>query len=111
MSPVLVVPAGPLRLGDPSGGSQEPKGVCAVVLAAGETANGADDNGDGRVDEGYITHTIGGGQAVQMVGDVLGLRFNSVPGGISVEVDIGVVDRDGHLFEKTFSRSAIFRNN
>lgn len=46
-----------------------------------------------------------------MVGDVLGLRFNSIPGGISVEVDIGVVDRDGHLFEKTFSRSAIFRNN
>ena len=81
-------------------------------VVPGETLNGADDNGDGRIDEGVINYgdasppptTIG------IAGNILGLRFNDIANGIEFSVDIGLVDRDGNLVSKTFTRKVTFRN-
>ena len=79
-------------------------------LEAGETANGVDDNGDGRADEGYVTYTEQGNPTIRIGGNVLGLRFNGMPNGITFSVDVGIVDRDGQLVQDTFTRIVAFRN-
>lgn len=79
--------------------------------AAGETINGADDNGDGRVDEGFLTMTVANQPAVQIAGDVVGLRFNSTPAGLGFSVDIGRINRDGQLTTRTFTQEISFRND
>ncbi len=79
-------------------------------LETGETANGVDDNGDGRVDEGYVTYTEQGDPTIRIGGNVVGLRFNGLPNGITVSVDVGIVDRDGQLVQDSFTRVIAFRN-
>ena len=85
-------------------------------LAPGETANGIDDNGDGRVDEGVVTYTYtpasGGPVTVQIGGNVTGLRFNSSGTGMGmlIAVDIGMSNRKGNLMQKTFTQEVTFRN-
>ncbi len=79
-------------------------------LETGETANGADDNGDGRADEGYVTYTEQGDPTIRIGGNVVGLRFNGLPNGIMISVDVGIVYRDGQLVEDSFTRIVAFRN-
>lgn len=94
--------------------------------AQGESLNGSDDNGDGRIDEGFIsrldtgsTNVLGtypdwsaypGGNMIRLAGNVLGLRFNTITGGISYSVDIGLVDREGNVVQDTFTQQVAFRN-
>ena len=82
----------------------------AFLLEIGETANGIDDNGDGRIDEGYVTYTVQGDPAIRIGGNVLGLRFNGLPNGIMISLDVGLVDRDGQLVQDSFTRIVAFRN-
>lgn len=77
---------------------------------AGETANGVDDNADGRVDEGFLTITVTGNDPVQIAGNVVGLRFNSTVNGVTFDVDIGILDRDGNVQQRTFTRELRVRN-
>lgn len=79
-------------------------------LEAGERANGADDNGDGRIDEGYVTYTELGSPAIGIGGNVLRLRFDGLSNGIRITVNVGIVDRSGLLVEDTFTRVIAFRN-
>ena len=41
---------------------------------------------------------------------MVGLRFNGLPNGIMISVDVGIVDRDGQLVEDSFTRIVAFRN-
>ena len=86
-----------------------PATTLGFTLATGEQENARDDNGDGRVDEGYVTFTQGN-TAIRLVGDVLGMRFTAATGGIAFSVDIGRVDREGQVTRKTFSAGVAFRN-
>jgi hypothetical protein len=79
-------------------------------LAPGEAKNGKDDNGDHRVDEGFIVQAEAGGTGVPIAGQVLALRFTSAAGGVSFAVDVGLVGRDGQLVQKTFVQRVTFRN-
>ena len=103
--------------------------VIGWELEPGETLNGLDDDGDGRIDEGYVSRldkgnttpyggypvpgqwkTAGLRTLVQLAGNVLGLRFNSTVGGLSYSVDVGLVDADGVVTQKTFTRRIAFRD-
>ena len=79
-------------------------------LETGETANGVDDNGDGRIDEGYVTYTEQGDPTIRICGHVVGLRFNDLANGITISVDVGIVDRDGQVVQGSFTRVIAFRN-
>ncbi len=79
-------------------------------LAPGEVANGQDDNGDGRPDEGSIVYAETGAPSYAIAGNVLGLRFAPREGGVTLEVELGLVDRQGRLLRRTFSQSLSFRN-
>lgn len=80
------------------------------TLAPNETNVGEDDNGDGRIDEGFITYTIEGSPTIEIGGNVLGLRFNGLPNGIMIAIDVALVDDDGQLVQNTFTRVVAFRN-
>lgn len=81
-----------------------------LQLYPGEEANGLDDNGDGRIDESFLTITEGTGTPVRISGDVIGLRITYITGGITFAVDLGRVDRDGVLTQVTVSQRVSFRN-
>ena len=87
-----------------------PVTTISVELATGESANGVDDNGDGRVDEGFVAFQKGTGTPVRIAGNIMGLRFNKTTGGLSFAVDIGMTDRDGNLMMRTFMHEVTFRN-
>ena len=82
----------------------------SLTLETGELSNNLDDNADGRADEGFITIQEQGSPAVQLAGNILGLRFSSIDSGMIVEVDVGIVDRNGDLYQESFSRTVYFRN-
>jgi hypothetical protein len=87
----------------------------AITIAyraeTGETLNGVDDNGDGRVDEGVIDYISGDPPVtVPIARDVLGLRFNAAINGVEYSVDVGVSDRQGNLLSRTFTEKVTFRN-
>ena len=86
-----------------------PVKTIAFELAAGELANGLDDNGDGRADEGFVTLGEAGGPTIRVAGNVLGLRFNKLGDSLSFEVDLGVINGYGELTTKTFSQVVSFR--
>jgi hypothetical protein len=79
-------------------------------LAAGESANGLDDNGDGYSDEGLLLYSEGWQKPVPLAAHVFGLRFNSTTGGVAYEVDVGRWDRRGALTRRTFAQEVSFRN-
>jgi hypothetical protein len=81
-------------------------------LATGETDDGTDENGDGRIDEGFITITEAGGTPIVIAEEILGLRFNRSLVGVAIdfEVDLAVLDRDGNLLQRTFSQTVSQRN-
>ncbi len=81
-------------------------------VVPGETLNGADDNGDGRIDEGVINYEDASPPptTIAIAGNILGLRFNAIANGIEFSVDIGLVDRDGNPVSKTFTKKVTFRN-
>ena len=81
-----------------------------VQMAAGETANDIDDNGDGRIDEGFLTFQEGTGTPVRIAGNIMGLRFNKTTGGLSFAVDVGMTDREGNLLMRTYMQEVTFRN-
>jgi prepilin-type N-terminal cleavage/methylation domain-containing protein len=95
-----------------SGGSAllGPQVTVRFQLAPGEVLNGSDDNADGRADEGVVTYQEGAGTEVPIAGHVLGLRFNPTTAGISFAVDIGILDRDRTIVQKTYSQAVSFRN-
>ena len=93
-----------------------------------ELMNGQDDNGDGRIDEGYISRlernkTNPGGNypgpgqwktedqrtLTPLAGNIVVLRFNSTVGGLSFSVDVGLVDDEGVVTQETFTRQISFR--
>ena len=61
-------------------------------------------------DEGLLTSTEEGSPPLGIAGKVLGLRFNAIPNGLSFSVDIGLVNRDDVIVQKTFTEQVIFRN-
>ena len=81
-------------------------------LATGETDDGTDENGDGRIDEGFITITEAGGTPIVIAEEILGLRFNRSLVGVAIDfdVDLAVLDRDGNLLQRTFSQTVSQRN-
>ena len=79
-------------------------------LVAGETANGVDDNGDGRIDEGQIVFTETGNPPRVLAVNVVGLRFNSTADGLSFSTDFQLIDRDGRSIARTFTQEIGFRN-
>ena len=87
-----------------------PVTTISLEAAPGEELNGVDDNNDGRVDEAFITYTESGTAPFQIGGNVLGLRFTSLNSGIFIEVEVGLVGRDGNLVRETFSRRVTYRN-
>jgi type II secretory pathway pseudopilin PulG len=77
--------------------------------AFGETKNDLDDNGDGRVDEGFLTYTVGGTKT-DLAGNIVGARFSAETNGVSFEIDVAVSDREGGTIARTFARRIAFRN-
>lgn len=77
-------------------------------LAEGEADNGKDDNGDGRIDEGYISFKEGSKTAGTVIEDVLDLSFDADAGGITYVVTIGVIVK-GELVKHTFSQYVAYR--
>lgn len=94
----------------------------------GETLNGLDDNGDGRIDEGFVSRidrnkktpfgaypalgqwkSVGQRRVTQLAGNIIGVRFSSTGSGISYSVDVGLVDSDGNVVQKTFTQRISFR--
>ena len=82
----------------------------AFQLATGEQLNNLDDNGDGRVDEGFVTYTESGEAPVAIAGNVLRLSFNPTANGLSFSADVGLIDRSGELLTKTFTQEISYRN-
>jgi hypothetical protein len=78
-------------------------------LAPGETANGVDDNGDGRIDEGFLTLTEGGNPKVRLLGNLLRLGFDATQGGLGFSAEVGLSDRAGYVRKKTFNQKITFR--
>ncbi len=77
--------------------------------APGESDNGQDDNGDGRIDEGVLVYTEDG-TSIVIAENVLGLGFTSANGGISFSFGVGLVDRDGNVIQNAWTRQLAFRN-
>jgi hypothetical protein len=82
----------------------------AFEPSPGESVNGQDDNGDYRIDEGSVTYTEGASAPRVMATDICGLRFNNIPAGISVGVQVAVVSRSGIIIQNSFRRDVKFRN-
>ena len=61
-------------------------------------------------DEGYLTYTEGGNPPIKISGKVLALSFEPLVGGIKFSVDVGVVNRDGVIVQRTFSEQIAYRN-
>jgi hypothetical protein len=78
-------------------------------LVAGETKNGKDDNGDGRIDEGYLVATQSGSAPIRLAGNVLGMTFNPITNGMAFTVTLGATDH-GRLIQKTFYQEVYLRN-
>ena len=77
--------------------------------APGESDNGLDDNGDGRIDEGVLVYTEDG-TSIVIAENVLGLGFTSAVDGISFSFGVGLVDRDGNVIQNAWTRQLSFRN-
>jgi hypothetical protein len=76
---------------------------------AGESINGQDDNGDGRIDEGFLVLTQQGGAPIRICGNVVAASFNSIANGLGFSVTLGVTDH-GRLIQKTFYQEVNLRN-
>lgn len=87
-----------------------PINVVGHVGIPGEIINGADDNGDGRIDEGYLVWIQTGSPLVRVCSDIVGVRFNNVANGISFEIDVAVGSPSG-VEQQTFTRQVTFRAN
>ncbi len=61
-------------------------------------------------DEGYLTYTEGGNPPIKISGKVLALSFEPLVGGIKFSVDVGIVNRDGVIVQRTFSERIAYRN-
>jgi prepilin-type N-terminal cleavage/methylation domain-containing protein len=79
-------------------------------LAPYELANGKDDNGDGRIDEGFVTYMELGNAAIQIGANVLDLRFSAKGNGVAVTADVAVSDRQGGTVRRTFAQTVAYRN-
>ena len=80
-------------------------------LALGETRNGKDDNGDGRIDEGWvILKETPSSPGHAIAADVTDLRFTAVNGGLDVLVQVSVSLDDGTVVQRSAERQISFRN-
>ncbi len=78
-------------------------------LAASETLNGQDDNGDGRADEGSLQFQEGDSPPVTVAGDIVSVNFDGTSNGVIFTVIVAIVGPNG-VQQKTFSRRVSFRN-
>lgn len=116
--------------------------VLGWQMGPGEVLDGLDNNGNGRIDEGFVAtfekdnktpfpgrpapgqwkgkdgYWEGAGKTkvwvppkplIQFAGNILAVRFNSTVGGISYSVDVGLIDADGNVTQKTFTQEISFR--
>lgn len=83
----------------------------AYTIATGETFNQADDNGDGRADEGVVNYTSDDpAVTIEIAGNVTDLRFNPITNGIEFSIDVALVAEAGDEMLKTFTQKVTFRN-
>jgi len=80
-----------------------------VQLAPREIKNGKDDNGDGRIDEGFLVSTDQGAAPIRLSGNVMSVAFNPITNGMAFTVTMGVTDH-GRLIQKTFYEEVFLRN-
>lgn len=80
------------------------------IPVPGETIDGTDENGDGRVDEGRLVLQVTGQPEVVLAENVLGLALTSANRGVDISLSIGIVNRSGELLQRTFSQRVTFRN-
>jgi prepilin-type N-terminal cleavage/methylation domain-containing protein len=80
-----------------------------IQLAPGEIKNGKDDNGDGRIDEGFLVATGLGAAPIRLSGNVMAATFNPITNGMAFTVTMGVTDH-GRLIQKTFYQEVFLRN-
>ena len=98
--------------GGSSGTAQKGMSVTLeFVTVTGETLNGSDDNGDGRVDEGVVRFKDASGTWIEIATDITGFQLNSVTDGITYSFNVEAVDRDGNVFQQTYSEQIYMRNN
>lgn len=79
-------------------------------LATGETDNGVDDNGDGRIDEGVVRFSNQTGVWSEVGSDIKNFELNSITDGISYSYDVEIVDAEGYLKTITYSGKIYLRN-
>jgi prepilin-type N-terminal cleavage/methylation domain-containing protein len=89
---------------------KSPLVTLGVELAAGESMYGADDNGDGLPDEGFLTYTEQGSPTIRISGHLLELRFNSTASGVAFSADMGIVNGRGEVVRRNFANEVTFRN-
>jgi hypothetical protein len=83
------------------------------MMDSGESLDGADNNGDGRIDEGVLRYrqtNDGTPGWTSLVSNVTDLHFTSVTGGVNIDVQITLKDRKGQLVQRLFSQQVSFRN-
>jgi len=80
-----------------------------VQPARGEIKNGKDDNGDGRIDEGFLVSTEQGVAPIRLSGNVMAMTFNPITNGMAFTVTMSVTDH-GRLIQKTFYQEVFLRN-
>ncbi len=96
-----------------SGGVQQvgPQRTLSHQLASGESRNGVDDNGDGRVDEGSVLlqeTPLSSGYALASY--VTALQFTAVPGGLEFTVEVTLSLDGGTFVQRSETRRVTFRN-
>ena len=79
-------------------------------IAAGEEANGLDDNGNGLADEGDIVMTVDSSDPTILASNILDLRFNPTPSGIMFSVVCAARNRRGLVITEEFQQGVSFRN-
>ena len=78
------------------------------VPVPGEVLDGADNNGDGRADEGSLVYIPAGGTPIVIAADVVGVRFSSTGAGMAFEIDVASRGPKG-IQKRSFSGAITFR--
>ena len=78
-------------------------------LVGTETANGLDDNGDGRIDEGRVVLIVGPADPIVLGENALTLDLDSTASGVSVTVITARLSAASTLIQRSFARNVSFR--
>lgn len=81
-----------------------------LELAAGETANGIDDNGDGMIDEGDVILDYDGA-SVRIASHIEGVSFTLTGRLLEIELRSGARRRDGSIQRFKIHETLYLRNN